>query len=420
MMIETKLRELAMQTQDLLLCDGACIRLGCSDQALRHDLLARCLPCSALPPIFAPLTAPVFYSASAGERVTAACDIALQTGITWSIEHLPLDSHQMGSMLACPVMLPAGRLGVLLVFSTRPAAFCSGDFALLEQYRAHLSQQFEDILTRELRHRQDTLLPEGQTFASIMGHELRAPLAAIKGYASLLRSYDSAEAQETRMPIQQRQHYLDAILEQTDHLTALVQDMLDVSRLQRGALRLQFTVVDVGQLCRGIAEQIQARVDQQQPGMYRIHCYVDSGIPALLADSVRIRQILANLLENAVKYSPHGGTIEVRVSARPLSPSGISKEKGEICIMVRDWGIGIPSQQQEAVFQPFVRLEHPLTRHVPGHGLGLSVSRYLAEAMGGSLTFMSDERPGACAVLALPLIIGDASCVTCQVQSGLL
>lgn len=421
MAVETKLRELALQAQNLLLCDGACIIPGCPDQALAHALLARWSHYHALEPAFSPLTSPYLYRSAANEHVRALCDIALETGTTRSIECLPLSHHQSGSVIACPVMLPAGRLGVLLAFYLRPFAFRSGDHALLEQYSVYLARQLEQLVADEIQDERNAVLPVQRTLVSVMGHELRAPLAIIKGYASLLRSYDGSEEQATPIPIQLRQRYLDAIIEQTDHMTALVQDMLNVARLQRGELKFHPTRIDLGRLCKHVVEQMQARADQQQPGRYQLRCHLDTHIPILQIDPVRIRQILVNLLENAIKYSPDGGAVEVDVSLHLPAHSQGDALGGEICVAVRDWGVGIPPQQQEMVFRPFVRLEHPLTRYAPGHGLGLSVSRYLAEMMGGSLTLTSDGRQqGTCVILTVPLMPQNKPSAPCEIQPSLL
>ena len=417
MAVETKLRDLALQAQNLLLCDGACIIPGCPDQVLAHALLARWSHYHAPESAFSPLTSPYLYRSAVDERVRALCDIALETGTTQSIESLSLSHHQSGSVVACPLMLPAGRLGVLLAFYLRPFAFRSGDHALLEQYSVYLARQLERLLADEIQDERNAVLPVQRTLVSVMGHELRAPLAIIKGYASLLRSYDGSEEQTTPIPIQLRQRYLDAIIEQTDHMTALVQDMLNVARLRRGELKFHPTRIDLGRLCKRVVEQMQARADQQQLGRYQLRCHLDTHIPILQIDPVRIRQILVNLLENAIKYSPDGGAIEVSVSLHlPARSLG-----GEICIAVRDRGVGIPPPQQEMVFRPFVRLEHPLTRYAPGHGLGLSVSRYLAEAMGGSLTLTSGGRQqGTCVILTMPLIPENKPSAPCEIQPSLL
>jgi signal transduction histidine kinase len=421
MAVETKLRELALQAQNLLLCDGACIIPGCSDQALAHGLLARWSYYHTPEPAFSPSTSPYLYRPVANEQVRALCDIALETGTIWSIERLPLAHDQSGSVIACPLVRPAGRLGMLLAFHLRPFAFRSGDHALLEQYSVQLARQLEQLAIDEIQDERNAVLPVQRALVSVMGHELRTPLAIIKGYASLLRSYDGSQEQMASIPIQLRQRYLDAIIEQTDHMTALVQDMLNVSRLRRGDLKFHPTRIDLGRLCKRVVEQMQARADQQQPGRYQLRCHLDTHIPILQIDPVRIRQILVNLLENAIKYSPDGGPIEVNVSLRLPARAQSDATGGEVCIAVRDRGIGIPSQQREMVFRPFVRLEHPSTRYVPGHGLGLSVSRYLAEAMGGSLTLTSGEREqGTCVILTVPLMPENKPSASCELQHSLL
>src|SRR5579884_1980878 len=163
MAVETKLRELALQVQNLLLCDGACIIPGCHDQALAHALLTRWPHDHAPESTFSPLTSPYLYRSTANEHVRALCDIALETGTIRSIESFPLSHHQSGCVVAGPLMLPTGRLGVLLAFYLRPFAFRGGDHALLEQYSVYLARQLEQIIVDEIQDARNAVLPVQRT-----------------------------------------------------------------------------------------------------------------------------------------------------------------------------------------------------------------------------------------------------------------
>jgi signal transduction histidine kinase len=168
-------------------------------------------------------------------------------------------------------------------------------------------------------------------------------------------------------------------------------------------------------LSQSVIKQISYRAEQQQPGCYTFHYQVEDELPLAWADPVRVRQILINLLENAVKYSSDGGEIEMilhteqmqeheadLVQARQAEMPALSPRN--VCISIRDQGMGIPLHQQAALFQSFVRLEQALSGNIPGHGLGLYISRKLSEAMHGQLRLTSHEGRGTCVTVTLPAV----------------
>src|SRR5260370_27196923 len=122
------------------------------------------------------------------------------------------------------------------------------------------------------------------------------------------------------MTAARQRSYLNTIMEQADRLEVLIDDLLNMSHMHAGRLALRFTHVDVSQLCQQVVELAQHRVNQQQPGRYVIRCLLDEGLPLALADPDRVRQVLTNLLENALKYSPEGGTIDVLAHSDHISP----------------------------------------------------------------------------------------------------
>ena len=265
-------------------------------------------------------------------------------------------------------------------------------------------------------------------------HELRTPLTAIKGYAGLLQAYsvsdrlnlslsgakDRSESKSGTGEITpaRQQQYLDIIMEQANHLEVLIGDLLDVSRIQAGRLALRYCTVNLAQLCQQVVQVAQHRLDQKQAEKYRIQYYLPPNLPLVWADPDRVRQVLTNLLENAIKYSPDGGLIEVLaysyptlssnytsgISASiPQTPQSPSHKPSIMHITVRDSGIGIPKEQQSLLFKPFNRLAHPSTDHIPGTGLGLYITRKIVEAMGGNITLLSSEGHGTSVTFTLPL-----------------
>lgn len=423
MSIEMCLYALALHVQDLLCCDGVGVLLGCAEPALGHPLLQR-LPansttqyitstCSTMPSL-------------QDENVAALCDIVCQTGAMWEAT-IRLSDNSTGKLLALPLTLPDGILGLLLLSYKVPKDFCPGDFPRLQQCLSTVLQYLEKLLRQDESdpgHRQGAARANKQyELVAEVSHELRVPLAVIKGYTVLLQTYGykdaSDEAAVDAMSPEQRRHYLTAIMEQIDYLEVLVSDLLDVSQLQAGHLALHPEPVAVDELCQSVIKQISYRANQQQPGCYTFRYQAQDELPQVWADPVRVRQILINLLENAVKYSPDGGRIEVIVytepgrdyEAEPVQTwhlSSPSLPASKLCITIRDGGIGIPQSQQAALFKSFVRLQQPLTSNIAGHGLGLYISGKLIEAMHGQMLLTSNEGQGTCVTFTLPVVAAPA------------
>jgi signal transduction histidine kinase len=185
---------------------------------------------------------------------------------------------------------------------------------------------------------------------------------------------------------EQRESFLALIGDETTRLAALVGDVLDTSRIEAGTFSYRFEEVDLERLVAEAAET--AALAQQE---VRVVASVVGKLPQTRGDRVRLRQILGNLIENAVKYSPEGG--EVRVSAAAAN--------GAVRITVRDDGPGIPPDQQTRIFEKFGRVDVPGASK-PGTGLGLFIARSIAEAHGGSLEVSSEPERGSTFTLTLP------------------
>ena len=424
---EERYQYLTQQICNLVGADSASLFLGCPDPLLRHSILDL---------LYTPGYHPLASTGSPGiinllqhERIQALCDLAVQTGELQTIDRwqpciypstypCTYDNHSLAQSIAIvPLERPAGVLGFFLLTAPRTHAFYHGERLLLHHYLPRVAQQLEN----DLRGLCSTH-PLKFEFISMVSHELRVPLTAIKGYAVLLQAYGhhSSEdgAVEEMTPLRQRE-YLDIIMKQTDHLEVLISDLLDISRLHAGRLHLRCSHINVSQLCQRVIQLIQQRAGQQQLGSFEITCVVAPDIPFVWADAGRVQQILTNFLENAIKYSPGGGLIEVVASLFPpiVSPShgeilpqpaamrdsAILPEPAMVHITVRDQGIGISPEQQTHLFRPFSRLEHPLAVDVPGAGLGLYITRKLVEAMGGNITLSSSEGAGTSITFTLPI-----------------
>lgn len=418
---------LAHQVRDLLGCWAACLVLGCPDAELSHPLLDL-FPPHAPGPVRS-YGSPALAALLQNERVRAFYDVALQTGLVQGIDQCQVDigGVVVQSIAVAPLERPAGALGIFLLADPLPGSFGRGEQRLLSNYLRTISGDVEkevrslcSSLVSSNRAETATDLRQSESlkgeFISMISHELRSPLTAIKGYAGLLQAYSVPDRLEGRgqtaeMTPRRQQQYLDTIMEQTRHLEVLVSDLLDISRLEAGRLALHFTRVDAGPLCQQVVQLAQQRVDQQQPGRYRFRCTVTPELPLAWADPDRVQQILTNLVENAIKYSPDGGLIEVAACAHPAWLSSQERDVkafanmpalNAVQITVRDQGIGIADGQRSLLFKPFSRLDHPITSQVRGAGLGLYISCKLVEAMGGSIELSSREGEGTSVTVTFP------------------
>ena len=225
-----------------------------------------------------------------------------------------------------------------------------------------------------------------ERLVGLMVHELRTPVAIIKAYAELL---EAQAARDCHTPAGARE-VVSHILDQADLMSDWVDAMLDVQRLQLGDQRLELTRVDLVQLARLVAEELQHTTRRHRIRVVSTR----PPLPAILADRARLRQVLSNLLENAVKYSA-GGTIQIRLSVQN-APGGVSKA----ILAVHDEGSGLDVDQLDRIFAPFEQT----ARTNLGLGLGLHLARQLARVHGGDLWAESrGPMNGSTFILALPL-----------------
>ncbi|MCB9422554.1 MAG: GAF domain-containing protein [Ardenticatenaceae bacterium] len=215
---------------------------------------------------------------------------------------------------------------------------------------------------------------------STVSHELRTPLAAIKGYATTLL------AEDVQWDTASEREFLNIISLETDHLSTLVNDLLDMSRIEAGNLRVSRTVCDLRELVFQAASRAHPR-----PGE-RLRLDFTPDLPAVSVDAKRIESVLRNLIENAVKYSGDGSLVFVSAF----------KENGHLVVQVADEGPGIPPEHQQEIFSSFYRVENGLTRNTAGAGLGLSISRGFIAAHGGEIWVEPGDK-GTCVAFTLPL-----------------
>jgi len=220
-------------------------------------------------------------------------------------------------------------------------------------------------------------------FVSTVSHELRTPMTAIKGYTDLL--YAGAVG-----PINDEQErFLGIIRNNADRLTALINDLLDISRVETGRVRFELQPVQIGDV---IADVVNALAIPAEAKHQTLTYEVVGGMPDVMGDRDRLNQVLTNLVGNAIHYTSEGGEIEVRTY--PV--------EGAVRVDVRDTGIGIAPDDLGRIFERFYRADHPLVREASGSGLGLSITRMFVEMHGGRVWVESEPGEGSTFTFILP------------------
>jgi PAS domain S-box-containing protein len=219
-------------------------------------------------------------------------------------------------------------------------------------------------------------------FIATVSHELRTPLAAVHGAAKTLLREDIDLGHEVSRQL------LALISEQSDRLARMVEDILLASRLESPELELATEQVDVGELAADAIAAVRVQASEQ----LTLELTVAPSLPPVAADRDKLRQVLVNLVANAVKYSPAGGRIAVEAWA----------DNGHVGIAVRDQGLGIAPSEQGLIFEKFYRADANMTRGVSGSGLGLYITRGLVHRMGGTISVESKPGEGSTFIVTLP------------------
>lgn len=221
-------------------------------------------------------------------------------------------------------------------------------------------------------------------FVSTVSHELRTPMTAIKGYTDLL--YSGAAG-----PINAEQRrFLSTIKSNTDRLTALINDLLDISRMETGRVRFEPRPLQIGGV---IADVVNVLAGQAEAKQQRLSYDIAAGLPDIMGDRDRLNQVLTNLIGNAIRYTPEGGEIVVR--AYPVEKA--------VRVDVQDTGIGIAPEDLSHIFERFYRADHPLVQETRGTGLGLYIVKMFVEMHGGRIWVESELGKGSTFTFILPV-----------------
>jgi signal transduction histidine kinase len=315
---------------------------------------------------------------SSAPRVSALRFVVLACALATAPAALLLQAATGSSIDAMAIAIGAGILCGLVLLRLMGVIHAIDALRTDERLARAEAETAQRLLTEqnERLREADRLKDE---FVALISHDLRTPLTSITGYVELALEDDLSD---------QTRDFLHVVARNAERLLSLVNDLLFVARLQAGEMSLECAEVDLAEVLRDVVHSLEPRAAAKR---IALTCVVDS-VPAVQVDRSRMLQVLENLLSNAIKFTPEGGSVHVSLARRDDS----------VALEVVDSGIGVAAEDQRRLFDRFFRAENAVRNQVPGTGLGLYISRAIAEAHGGKLSMRSELGRGSTFSLELP------------------
>jgi K+-sensing histidine kinase KdpD len=306
--------------------------------------------------------------------------------IALSAAHLKLlEQLAPTSLILTPVLLRGQGRGIVILAQTSDQSFKEEDLTLVEEVTRRAALALDNA---RLYEESQKAIRDRDTFLSVAAHELKTPITSLKGFAQLLsRRLVHQDKEKGEINSERFVKGLEAINTQSDKLATLVNQLLDVSRIEVGKLNLEPSRVNLNELVKGAVDLVQSETSRHT---------LDLALPEQViaeVDPIRFEQVIINLLSNAVKYSPEGGRVAVSLS--------YVANNDNIRFLVRDWGLGIPPEHRSQIFNRFYQAHQP--RHLGGMGLGLYITRQIVELHGGRIEVQFPEDGGSCFEVTLPV-----------------
>lgn len=286
-------------------------------------------------------------------------------------------------LCSLPILIKEEFFGALILQTKQyNRQFSEEELSILKQITEQIGIAIYQIkLQEQLTAKQENSQQTNEYFSN-MTHELRAPLAGILGFARMLQEqiYGSLNPKQSQ--------YINAVISSGEHLMAIVNDLLDLSKIEANREELFLEKLAVEDLCLAALSIVQGKAEQQR---LEINLEIAQNVDFCFADQQRFKQILINLLSNAIKFTEQG-SVTLKVV----------RQKNSLIFSVIDTGIGITLADQEKLFQPFQQLKSSVSRKHKGTGLGLALSQKLAQLHGGKITIISEVGQGSCFTVELP------------------
>jgi two-component system, NarL family, sensor histidine kinase BarA len=254
----------------------------------------------------------------------------------------------------------------------------------LRKVNADLDRKVDELAQANMALYESNCLK--RDFLATVSHELRTPLNSILGFSEVLVTTPGLN--------EKQQRWLHNIQSSGERLLTLINDILDLAKIEAGKMQVRLSEFSAYDVCEGLLTMFRPLAEKKN---IELRNQYEQGIPPLRQDVVKLQQILSNLLSNAIKFTPEGGRVLLRAEADPLY----------IVLTVTDTGVGIAPEEQEAVFEKFRQSGNPMTREHAGTGLGLSIVRELSKLLGGEVTLQSELGRGSTFTVRLPLQLSE-------------
>jgi signal transduction histidine kinase len=294
------------------------------------------------------------------------------------------------SRVLVPIRRESNTIGIILLESSDPGLCSDETLNFLTRLSDHASIA---IANAQLYSAVQAANEAKSDFVSLVAHELKNPMTSIKGYTELMAAKTVGGINEVQAG------FLGTILSNVNQMNTLVTDLNDLSKIEAGRLRLDFSAIALKDVIDDVRRSLQHQIDEKEQ---TLTVEVPDKLPKLWADKSRLLQVLINLVSNAYKYTEKGGKITVAAEscANVWDPQGTPKV---VHILVQDNGIGIGPDEVDKVFQKFFRSEDSHARDIPGTGLGLNITRSLVEMQGGRIWFESELYQGSTFHFTIPV-----------------
>jgi PAS domain S-box-containing protein len=394
---EEVIQRILSQVMTVIPCDGANIMrlkegIGVISNRQGYENMEN-------PDIMTAIQLPIQNTKTIIQQIESGSPLLIQNTLEYPDWDFVPGMEWIRSHISVPVKSQGAILGLLNLDSAQPNTFSYAHMRTMQTFSALLGNSLENALrfgdvqtqadimeqrvterTAELRSANLELtraLNTKDEFLANMSHELRTPLTAILGMSEMLEN-------QTRGPLNDVQlHYARTIIDSGQHLLALINDILDLAKIESEKLALHIDTILAKDVCDSCLSIIRESAQQKK---IDLKFALDQPETTLQADPLRLKQILINLLNNAVKFTPENGSIGLQVC--------MDEPKQTVQFIIWDTGIGIKSADAQKLFQPFVQLDASLNRHFEGTGLGLTLVAKLAELHGGSIKLESKGIPG--------------------------